>query len=319
MNETSAQRLGRLLALVPWLRAHDGVTIHEAAQHFGVSDEQMTTDLWQLIVCGIPGYGPDQLVDIQFWDDDRIHVLDPIALERPLRLTGEESAALLVALRVLAQVPGSHDRAALQSAMAKLESGISSVVPSLMVDVDTATDATTADILTEAMAASQAVDITYAPGDRDLLSERRIEPRHSFIVHGRVYIEAYCHLARAVRTFRLDRMLSANLAGPASKQRAPEDEPPTDITGSVGSQRARIAVAPDASWVWDSDPVVPDGGAWGPDEWPTGTLEYASLGWLVRYALGRGGRLVIVDPPEARTAVVRQAAAKRAGMHAAGT
>jgi proteasome accessory factor C len=107
MSETSTERLARLLALVPWLRANDGITIEQAAEHFGVSADQLTTDLWQLIVCGIPGYGPDQLVDIQFWDDDRIHVIDAIALDRPLRLTGEEVAALHVALRVLAQVPGN--------------------------------------------------------------------------------------------------------------------------------------------------------------------------------------------------------------------
>ena len=47
-----------------------GVTIAECAEHFGVTEEQLQEDLWQLVVCGLPGYGPDQLVDIQFWDDE---------------------------------------------------------------------------------------------------------------------------------------------------------------------------------------------------------------------------------------------------------
>jgi predicted DNA-binding transcriptional regulator YafY len=71
---SAADRLSRLLALVPWLIAHDGVTIAECADHFGVTPEQLEVDLWLLVVCGLPGYGPDQLVDIDFWDDGRIHV-----------------------------------------------------------------------------------------------------------------------------------------------------------------------------------------------------------------------------------------------------
>ena len=55
---TSAERLSRMLSLVPWLIAHDGITIDEAARHFGVTPEQLEKDLWLLIVCGLPGSGP---------------------------------------------------------------------------------------------------------------------------------------------------------------------------------------------------------------------------------------------------------------------
>ena len=75
--DTAATRLSRLLALVPWLTAHDGVTIDEAAAHFGVPADQLQADLWLLIVTGRPGHMPGDLVDIQFWDEDRrIRVLD---------------------------------------------------------------------------------------------------------------------------------------------------------------------------------------------------------------------------------------------------
>jgi proteasome accessory factor C len=95
-----------MLSLVPWLTSHDGVTIDDAARHFDVSPEQLEKDLWLLIVCGLPGYGPDQLVDIDFWDDGRIHVIDPQTLDRPLRLGADEATSLLLGLRLLEQVPG---------------------------------------------------------------------------------------------------------------------------------------------------------------------------------------------------------------------
>ena len=112
--DTAATRLSRLLALVPWLSAHEGVTIDEAAAHFDVTPDQLQNDLWLLICTGRPGHQHGDLVDIQFWDEDgRITVVDAQTLDRPLRLSPDEAASLLVALRVLAQVPGPHDRAAL--------------------------------------------------------------------------------------------------------------------------------------------------------------------------------------------------------------
>lgn len=317
MNETSSERLARLLALVPWLRLNDGVTIERAAEHFAVTPEQLTTDLWQLIVCGIPGYGPDQLVDIQFWDDDRIHVLDPIALAKPLKLSGDEAAALLVALRVLAQIPGSHDRDALRSAMAKIQSVAS--VDDTGVDVAMDADASVSAVVANALESDQALLIRYAPGDRDALSHRRIDPRASYSVDGQVYLEAFCHVANDVRTFRLDRILEASVAGPSEtvtmevSEDAPAHRPvPADL------QHARIAVDPAAAWIWDTDPVTPDSGEWGEHAWPTGSVGYASVGWLVRYILGHAGRVLVLDPPEARSAVARQAKAKLAAMRTLG-
>ena len=76
---------------------------------------------------------------------------------------------------------------------------------------------------------------------------------------------------------------------------------------------ARIAVAPGAAWVWDTDPVLSDGGSWNTPEgssWPTGTVAYASAGWLVRYILGRGGLVSLLEPADLRTEVLRQARSK---------
>ena len=86
INETAGTRLARLLTVVPWLSANDGVTIAEAASHFGVSEKQFQDDLWLLICTGTPGHLHGDLVDIQFWDEDgSIHVLDAQTLDRPLR------------------------------------------------------------------------------------------------------------------------------------------------------------------------------------------------------------------------------------------
>lgn len=304
MSETSAERLARLLALVPWLRANDGITITEAADYFGVAPDQLTTDLWQLIVCGIPGYGPDQLVDIQFWDDDRIHVIDAIALDRPLRLTGEEVAALHVALRVLAQVPGSHDRQALLSAMVKLEEA---GAPPLPMSVDVNIDESVRDAIDQAVTTDQWLRIDYASAATDDITSRRIRPMNSYAVDGRVYLQAWCEVASDIRTFRLDRIHSAESIDPPDG---------IDITESVSTPRptpertevARIAVDPQAAWIMDTEDVEPVSTNTGehPDE-PRALIRYASLDWLVRWVLGHGGRVRVLEPDSARKAVLEAA------------
>lgn len=313
MSEPAADRLARLLTLVPWLRANDGITISDAAEHFGISADQLTTDLWQLIVCGIPGYGPDQLVDIQFWDDDVIHVVDAISLERPLRLTGEEAAALHVALRVLAQVPGNHDRQALISAMAKLEPALQQLSEPAL-DVHVAGDDEVASVIEAAVSTGSAVTIHYASGASDEVATRTIRPLGSYLVDGHIYIDAWCERAQGHRTFRLDRIAAAVVAEAGSA------DPPTEMPLRSAISRAphpevtsvaRIAIDPAARWIWDTEPISPLSGAEraGAAE-DQAAISYASLDWLVRWVLGFGGLVTVLDPPEARQAVQRAAAAR---------
>ena len=65
--------LPRLLALVPYLLARPGVRVAEVAEVFGVSEERLRKDLNLLWVCGLPGYGPGDLIDMAF-DGDRVTI-----------------------------------------------------------------------------------------------------------------------------------------------------------------------------------------------------------------------------------------------------
>lgn len=300
MSETSSERLARLLTLVPWLRAHDGITIADAARHFQITPDQLTRDLWQLIVCGIPGYGPDQLVDIQFWDDDRIHVIDSMALDHPLRLTGEEVAALLMGLRMLAQVPGPHERQDVLTAMTKLESV---GAPEISVDIAVNAAPGIVSAVQTAIDEGAAVRIGYASADRDHVDTRDIFPQGTYTVDGIVYVQAWCSTAEDVRTFRLDRIHEAI---PLASVEVPKpDVVPTmtlPVTEPQDADVAEVHIDSAAAWILDTDPAVvasepkPDGGY-------VGHVRFASLGWLVRWVLGHGGVVTVVEPVAARQAV----------------
>src|SRR2546423_13616317 len=101
----SSDRLGRLLNLVPYLLARPGIRIVEAAADLGVTEKQLREDLELLWVCGLPGYGPGDLIDMAL-DGDRVTITYPAGTDRPLRPTRAEALALPVALRLLAEPPG---------------------------------------------------------------------------------------------------------------------------------------------------------------------------------------------------------------------
>ncbi|HVC74725.1 MAG TPA: protein pafC, partial [Mycobacteriales bacterium] len=65
----SGDRLPRLLALLPYLLAHPGVRVTEAADDFGVPEAQLRRDLQLLWMCGLPGHGPGDLIDLSFEGD----------------------------------------------------------------------------------------------------------------------------------------------------------------------------------------------------------------------------------------------------------
>ena len=299
VRETAATRLSRLLALVPWLEQHPGVSISEAAEHFGVGPEELEQDLWLTICCGLPGHGPDQLIDIQFWDEDgSIHVIDAQTLDRPLRLNPGEAMSLLVGLRLLAQIPGEHDRAALASATAKLEAA-ADVTQGAAVVMQDPSEAVSAD-LARALEQRRAVRIVYAGASRDEVTERVVEPAEVVRYAGRAYLSAWCRDAGAQRTFRLDRMRSVEILDEGFQHSRTAPDPAAAITPTEGTP-VRMRVSARSRWLLEAFPTtqVMSGG----DGQEEATMVVADPTWLVRIVLGQAGGVEVLEPAEVRLQV----------------
>ena len=59
-------RTARLLDLVPYLNTHQGIALKDLAAHFDITPAQMSADLTTLWMCGLPGYTPLELMDLEF-------------------------------------------------------------------------------------------------------------------------------------------------------------------------------------------------------------------------------------------------------------
>jgi len=304
---TAAERLSRLMALVPWLMQHDGVTVDVAAAHFGVSREQLEKDLWLLIVCGLPGYGPDQLVDIQFWDDG-IHVIDPQVLDRPLRLTEAEATALMLGVRMLAQIPGSHDRDALISLTTKLEQALD-LPEELPIVVESANPAVV-NTVHQALQQGRALQLRYAGATADAITERVVYPRRVLVDPPPPALLAYCESAGAMRTFRLDRIQDAQMVE-KGQDLAPAGDAAVDLPSAEPLQRAVLVLDPQVRWALDVYGLLNPVAA--PDGRVEAELPFWDPRWVVRLVLGLRGFAEVVSPPALRQAVAVAAGAALAG------
>ncbi len=297
MPAASADRLGRVLNLVPYFLARPGIEIAEAAGDLGVTERQLREDLELLWVCGLPGYGPGDLIDMAL-DGDRVTITYDAGIDRPLRLTPDEALALVVALRMLAETPGTGERDAIERALAKIESAAGDLAdPPIAVRLPGNPDRLAT--IRGAVERRRALRITYYTATRDETTERVVDPMRVLVVAGHAYLEAWCRRAEAVRLFRVDR-----IDGMAELDEAAQPPPqahPTDLAGGVFQPTpdlplVTLRVGRGGRWITEYYPceeIVEES----PEHWLV-SLRAADLGWARRLVLGLGPDVAVVSPPE---------------------
>lgn len=289
-------RLPRLLALVPYLMSHPGAQVPEVARLFGLNEKQLIDDLQLVWMCGLPGHTPGDLIDVS-WDGGEILIENAETIARPLKLGVDEVSALLVALRLLAELPEFGGSEALGRVIAKLEQaagdGAAAVSNQVAVEVDAAPDALAT--VTAAVRAGRRLSLRYYVPGRDEVTPREVDPLRVVLVDGRHYLEGWCYRAEAMRMFRVDRVLEVTVLDvPADP---PAEAEPMDVADGVfrpseSDELVELEVTPAGRWVSEYYPVERV------EELGEGrqriTLRARDQSWLVRLALrlGDAGRVI---------------------------
>jgi proteasome accessory factor C len=324
-------RLGRLLNLVPYFLARPGVLLSEAAAELGVTEAQLRDDLQLLFVCGLPGYGPGDLIDMSI-DDDTVTITYDAGIDRPLKLTADEALALVVALRALADVPGLDSSGAVQRALATLESaagdaaGAGGLADRITVSIRPSSagpsagrDAATLAAVNSALERRRAVRMTYYTAGRDAIGERVVDPVRLLFAQGRTYLEAWCRRVEAMRRFRLDRIdalavLDEAATPPARALLETRGGDAEVFSAAADSPLVVLRVGRASRWVAEYFPceeVVAEPGGW----WQV-RLRASDLAWARRLVLGLGTDVAVLGPPELRAAVASEAATALAAYDA---
>jgi len=230
---TSTARLQRLLALVPYVVSRKVAGVAETAAAFGISERELVDDLNLLWCVELRSPDPYCPIDLSY-EGGEIEVSQAELMDRPLRLAVDEASALLVALRMLADVgqagAGLADGSALSRTIAKLEAAAGeAAAPSaqVAVQVDKIAQQAVLDQLRDALARGRRVHLSYYVPGRDEATERDVDPMRLLIVEGRSYLEGWCRRAEAVRLFRLDRVLGLAVLPVAAE--VPPDAEPKDL------------------------------------------------------------------------------------------
>jgi proteasome accessory factor C len=296
---TSAERLRRLLALVPYVATRRVVGLAETAATFGMTERELIDDLnlaWCVELRAPEPYCP---IDLSY-EDGQISISQAESIARPLRLAVDEASALLVALRMLAEAGG--DRDAVNRLIAKIETAAGAAgAASSQVTVqqfDSPRVRAVAAKLSGALTAGRRVHLRHYVWSRDEDTERDVDPMRLLVVEGRTYLEGWCRRAEGVRLFRLDRVVKVDVLDVPAE--VPEEAEPRDVDAglfrpSETDVLAELELGPEARWVAESYPC--ESATDLPDGWLRIGLRTPDTTLVRRLALRLGEDARVVSPP----------------------
>lgn len=300
----SQQDLRRLLAEVPYLRAHQGCTVGSVAQTFGISQAQLMKDLGVLWMCGLPGGLPDDLIEIDMdaaRDDGVIRLANADFLSRPMRFTPDETTSLLVALKAVREVATGELADGARRAADKLR-GIVPEAGAERVGIELASGSPEVrESLGRAIGAHKRVQLEYDSASRDETTHPRLDPAVIEVRQGVAYLHAWDVEANDWRLYRLERIASVDVTTDPTDDHG---EPPTGGHWlDAKAPEVTLDLAPQAQWAVEYYPtssteLLPAAeGLAGPVL--RAHFRVASPHWITGLLLRLGDGVLRVDPPMA--------------------
>ena len=290
-TSTPIEQTARLLDLVPFLLTHQGIAVEDLAKQFAVTQDVILDDLNTLWMCGLPGYTPLELIDLEF-DSGYVTIRNADPLAKVRALGGSEMVALALGLDLLLNGLGQLPTE-ITERIVQLSERVRSVIGSQITITEAAQSQVRA-MIDRAIAERANVSIAYFSPQRDEVKERIVSPFGFFTEGSFEYLEAFCELAGAARTFRLDRIKTAS----------------PDLLPRVTATSKEISATPltTKARITRGERSTAESLGLSPGEITIGeaiSLSAYSVDWLARTALGSCGDLVIDSPEEIRRSIVQ--------------
>lgn len=286
------ERTARLLDLVPYINTHQGIALKDLAAVFEVSNAQMVNDLTTLWMCGLPGYTPLELMDLDF-ESGYVNISNAPTLAKPRSVTFDEGVALILGLDLLrASIP--TDRSDLLEKIDSLSARLSSIINlnstfSVVAPFNQGVSAA----IDEALASRSSLEIEYHSMYRDEITQRTIFPIEVIEVEGQQYLSSYCYSATDFRQFKLDRIQKAVVT--QELKTIPEDATDTQRINS------RLKVL---------KPTREIAERFSRQDLKAGSefdFQTYSQQWLERSILSSGDGVALLTPPEIRASIAQMA------------
>jgi proteasome accessory factor BC len=314
------ERFARLVTLASILiqagRRKQRLNMAELCHQLQLSDEELREDINVLNVVNFGG-GSYVLYAEILEDEGEIDV-DPEPysdnFDRPARLLPVEAKALVAAIDLIDDhVPEGSLASARKRIVDAL--GEDPMEQGLQVAHARSDDSEVARTVSRAIVEHRIVELDYYKENEDEFSLRRVEPYALTNGQEGWYVASFDPNKHEMRHFRLDRIRRAHVTDDVFDPR-PEVDPAAEVdgwlrTGEVeASQTARVWISPErARWAREQRRVsqeLADGSI-------VVELSFAGTDWLVREVLKEAGDAAVIEPEDARDAVL--AAARRLQAH----
>ncbi len=307
------ERFARLVTLASILieagRASRRLNAAELCDAIKISEQELREDI---SVLNVVNFGAGTYVLYAEIGADGTIEVDPEpygdSFARPARLLPVEAKALVAAIDLI----GEHiPEGSLASVRTKVVAALGEdpAREGLQVAPPGGDDTEISLVASRAIAQRRLLSFEYYKENEDEFSTRTVEPYA--LINGREgwYLASFDPSRDAVRHFRLDRIKSATITNEPFEPR-PDVDPAADVdgwprTGQVpASRRARVWISPDrARWAREERTVtaeLADGSV-------IVELGFAGVDWLVREVLKEAGDAVVLEPDDARGAVLSAA------------
>jgi proteasome accessory factor BC len=280
--------------------------VSEVLERLQISEQELREDISVLNVVNFGGGAYVIYAEVQ---GDEIEIdTEPYSdtFDRPARLLPIEANALMAAIEFL----GTHLSDHLQTAHDKIKAALGEIGrDGLLVGGTGADDSDIARDVSRAIESRNLIELEYWQPNEDTISERKVEPYA--LMNGREgwYIASFDPSRDDTRSFRLDRVKRVTVLDEVYEPRASVDEIAVvegwPRTGEVeGSRVAHVWISPEqARWSAEEHTVLaelPDGAV---------IIEWAYKGedYLVKEVLKEAGDAAVLEPADAREAVLRAA------------
>jgi proteasome accessory factor C len=227
------------------------------SRRFDVSQRELIEDLNLVFLCGLPGYGPGDLIDVEI-SDERVTVSMADYFGAPLRLTPAEALTLLAGGEAIAALPGMENADALMRGLQKVRKALGAADDLGGVSVRfEESPGSHLEVLQDAVEEHRRVELEYQSTTRAELTERRVDPWGLVAANGRWYLVGLDHLSSEERMFRIDRMKRVSML--EERAEIPTDFDPERYRGAfsgAGTTTMTVEISPEAArWFEDYYPV----------------------------------------------------------------
>lgn len=293
-----------MLLMVPYVLRSNGAPVAQVCERFGLKRSELVADLNLLFMCGLPGYGPGDLIEA-YIDEGQVWIRMADYFSRPMRLTPAEGLLLYAGAQALAAVSGPDPT--LDRAVERLKEALSpGALERVNVGLEAPKELT---IVKQALEDRYRLHLVYQSQSKDELTERDVDPWALLLSEGRWYLVGYCHRVNDERIFRLDRMREVTQT--TVKSEIPEDFDLSEYSSvyfeSPQSTEVTLDLAPRANWVCDYYPLISQDTL--EDGWIRIKLKAGGMAWLERLLLRLGPEARVVEPEALRDKVKATACA----------